>query len=46
MPVGIHGLVAAVRYLAAHSPTIRSQAQTYQMAYQLHRGDRLFEQME
>lgn len=45
-PVGIHGLVAAARYLAAHSPTIRSQAQTYQMAYQLHRGDRLFEQTE
>jgi nitrite reductase/ring-hydroxylating ferredoxin subunit len=44
--VGIHGLVAAARYLAAHSPTIRSQAQTYQMAYQLHRGDRLFEQTE
>ena len=45
-PVGMHGLVAAARYLAAHSPTIRSQAQTYQMAYQLHRGDRLFEQTE
>ncbi|GAB1541000.1 hypothetical protein NUACC21_36690 [Scytonema sp. NUACC21] len=42
-PAGIHVLVAAARYLAAHSPTMRSQAQTYQMAYRLHRGDRLFE---
>ena len=45
-PAGIHGLVAAARYLAAHSPTIRSQTQTYQMAVQLHRGDRLFESAE
>lgn len=40
---GIHILVAATRYLAAHAPTMRSQEQTYQMAYRLHRGDRLFE---
>jgi hypothetical protein len=37
-------LVAAARYLAAHAPTVRSQAQTYQMADRLHRGDRLFEE--
>lgn len=37
-------LVAAARYLAAHAPTMRSQEQTYQMAYRLHRGDRLFEE--
>ncbi|MEG3988338.1 Rieske (2Fe-2S) protein [Microcoleus sp. S28C3] len=37
-------LVAAARYLAAHAPTVRSQAQTYQMADGLHRGDRLFEE--
>jgi nitrite reductase/ring-hydroxylating ferredoxin subunit len=43
-PAGIHVLVAATRYLAAHAPTLRSQEQTYQMAYRLHRGDRLFEQ--
>jgi nitrite reductase/ring-hydroxylating ferredoxin subunit len=39
-------LVAAARYLAAHAPTMRSQEQTYQMAYRLHRGDRLFEDTE
>ncbi|WP_138498190.1 Rieske (2Fe-2S) protein [Nostoc sp. PA-18-2419] len=41
---GIHVLVAASRYLAAHSPTMRSQGQTYQIAYRLHQGDRLFEE--
>lgn len=43
-PAGVHVLVAAARYLAAHAPTMRSQEQTYQMAYRLHRGDRLFEE--
>ncbi|MDF5729463.1 MAG: Rieske (2Fe-2S) protein [Rhizonema sp. PD38] len=42
--VGVNVLVAAARYLASHSPTMRSQAQTYQMAYRLHKGDRLFEE--
>jgi nitrite reductase/ring-hydroxylating ferredoxin subunit len=42
-PAGINVLVAASRYLAAHTPTMRSQEQTYQMAYRLDRGDRLFE---
>ncbi|MBW4621101.1 MAG: Rieske (2Fe-2S) protein [Cyanosarcina radialis HA8281-LM2] len=42
-PEGINVLVAASRYLAAHAPTMRSQGQTYQMAYRLHRGDRVFE---
>ncbi|MBD2507554.1 Rieske (2Fe-2S) protein [Nostoc muscorum FACHB-395] len=41
---GIHILVAASRYLAAHSPTMRSQGQTYQIAERLHQGDRLFEE--
>ena len=41
---GINVLVAASRYLAAHTPTVRSQEQTYQMAYRLHRGDRVFEE--
>jgi hypothetical protein len=45
-PAGINVLVAAARYLAAHTPTMRSQEQTYQMAYRLHRGDRLFEEGE
>lgn len=44
-PAGINVLVAASRYLAAHTPTMRSQEQTYQMAYKLHRGDRLFEEV-
>ncbi|MBD2000080.1 Rieske (2Fe-2S) protein [Leptolyngbya sp. FACHB-541] len=43
---GVPVLVAAARYLAAHAPTMRSQEQTYQMAYRLHRGDRLFEDTE
>jgi nitrite reductase/ring-hydroxylating ferredoxin subunit len=42
-PAGINVLVAASRYLAAHTPTMRSQEQIYQMADRLHRGDRLFE---
>jgi nitrite reductase/ring-hydroxylating ferredoxin subunit len=41
---GVHVLVAAVRFLAAHAPSMRSQGQTYQMAQRLHRGDRLFEE--
>ncbi|MBD1847858.1 Rieske (2Fe-2S) protein [Cyanobacteria bacterium FACHB-63] len=45
-PAGINVLVAASRYLAAHTPTMRSQEQTYQMAYRLHRGDRLFEEVD
>ncbi|MDZ7961289.1 MAG: nitrite reductase (NAD(P)H) small subunit [Aulosira sp. DedQUE10] len=43
-PAGIHILIAASRYLAAHSPTMRAQGQTYQIAERLHRGDRLFEE--
>jgi hypothetical protein len=43
---GVPVLVATARYLAAHAPTMRSQEQTYQMAYRLHRGDRLFEDTE
>jgi nitrite reductase/ring-hydroxylating ferredoxin subunit len=38
-----HFLVAAVRYLAAHTPTVRAQGQTYQIAVRLHRGEELFE---
>jgi nitrite reductase/ring-hydroxylating ferredoxin subunit len=43
-PSGVQVLVAAARYLAAHSPTVRAQGQTYQIAYRLFRGERLFEQ--
>jgi hypothetical protein len=37
-------MIAAARYLAAHSPTARSQGRTYQIASQLHHGDNLFEE--
>lgn len=43
-PEGGHVLVAAARYLAAHSPTVRAQGQTYQIASRLHRGERVFEE--
>jgi nitrite reductase/ring-hydroxylating ferredoxin subunit len=36
-------LLAAARYLAAHSPTDRSQRQTYDIARRLHRGEKLYE---
>ncbi|MCB0097439.1 MAG: hypothetical protein KDE46_17030, partial [Caldilineaceae bacterium] len=41
-PEAVNVLVAAARYLAAHSPTVRAQGQTYQIAQRLHRGDNLF----
>jgi nitrite reductase/ring-hydroxylating ferredoxin subunit len=37
-------MAAAARYLAAHAPTARAQAQTYRIAQRLHRGDRLYEE--
>jgi nitrite reductase/ring-hydroxylating ferredoxin subunit len=43
-PAAISVLVATARYLAAHAPTVRAQGQTYQIAYRLHRGERLFEE--
>jgi nitrite reductase/ring-hydroxylating ferredoxin subunit len=41
---GTHVLIAAARYLAAHAPTMRAQGQTFQIAYRLNRGERLFEE--
>jgi nitrite reductase/ring-hydroxylating ferredoxin subunit len=41
---GTHVLVAAARYLAAHSPTMRSQGQTYDIARRLSRGEILHEE--
>ena len=38
-----HMLIAAARYLAAHSPTNRAQGQTYEIARRFARGDALFE---
>ena len=43
-PEGIEILVGAVRYLSAHSPTMRSQGQTYDAARRLQRGERIFEE--
>jgi hypothetical protein len=37
-------LLAASRYLAAHSPTMRSQGRTYQIVNQLYHGEQLFEE--
>ncbi|MBM3939671.1 MAG: Rieske 2Fe-2S domain-containing protein [SAR202 cluster bacterium] len=39
-------LVAAIRYMSAHAPTVRSVGQTYDTAFRLHRGDQLFQQDE
>jgi nitrite reductase/ring-hydroxylating ferredoxin subunit len=41
---GTHVLLAAARYLAAHSPTMRSQGQTYDIARRLSRGEILYEE--
>jgi nitrite reductase/ring-hydroxylating ferredoxin subunit len=38
-----HFILAAVRYLAAHSPTMRAQTHTYETAVQLSFGQNLFE---
>ncbi|MEZ4863217.1 MAG: Rieske (2Fe-2S) protein [Caldilineaceae bacterium] len=42
-PEGVNVLVAAMRYLAAHAPTVRAQGQTYEIARRLHKGEKLFE---
>ena len=39
-----HMLVAAARYLRAHSPTVRAQGQTYEIAQRLHRAEHIFEE--
>jgi len=41
---GTHVLVAAARYLAAHSPTVRAEGQTYEIARRLHRGEKVYEE--
>jgi hypothetical protein len=40
----VHLLISLARYLAAHSPTMRSQGHTYQTANRLHHGEHLFEE--
>lgn len=42
-PEGVNLLVAAMRYLAAHAPTVRAQGQTFEIARRLHRDEKLFE---
>ena len=39
-----HVLIATTRYLAAHAPTARAQAQTYRIALRLNRGDQVFDE--
>ncbi len=41
---GHHILIAAVRFLAAHAPTERSQFQTASIAQRLHRGGSIYEE--
>ncbi len=41
---GRHVLIATTRYLAAHAPTVRAQAQTYQIALRLNRGEHVFDE--
>jgi len=43
-PEANNALIAAARYLAAHAPTTRGQAQTYSIALRLHRGDKIYEE--
>jgi hypothetical protein len=43
-PAAPHVLIATTRYLAAHSPTVRAQAQTYQIALRLNRGEHVFDE--
>jgi hypothetical protein len=38
-----HFLIAAARFLAAHSPTQRTQLQTAEVALRLHRGEELYD---
>ena len=45
-PEGRVVLIAAARFLAAHTPTVRSVGQTYNTAFRLHRGDNIFQDDE
>jgi nitrite reductase/ring-hydroxylating ferredoxin subunit len=40
-PAGDHILIGAARFLSAHSPTVRSTGQTFDIAARLHRGEAL-----
>jgi nitrite reductase/ring-hydroxylating ferredoxin subunit len=43
-PAAAHVLISTARYLAAHAPTVRAQAQTYQIALRLNRGEHVFDE--
>jgi hypothetical protein len=38
-------LIAAARYLAAHTPTARAQGQIFEIAWRLHQGGKLYEEI-
>ena len=40
---GRHVMIGLARFLAAHSPTPRSEGQTYQIALRLHRGEDMYQ---
>jgi hypothetical protein len=40
-----HILIAAARYLAAHTPSARAQGQTFEIACRLHQGGKLYEEI-
>jgi nitrite reductase/ring-hydroxylating ferredoxin subunit len=40
-----HILIAAARYLAAHTPSARAQGQTFEIAWRLHQGGKLYEEI-
>jgi hypothetical protein len=40
-----HVFIAAARYLAAHTPTARVQGQTFEIAWRLHQGGKLYEEI-
>ena len=42
---GSHVLIATARYLAAHTPTARAQGQTFEIAWRLHQGGKLYEEI-
>ena len=42
---GSHVLIATTRYLAAHTPTARAQRQTFEIAWRLHQGGKLYEEI-
>ncbi len=45
-PLGAHVLIGTARFLSAHSPTVRSRVQTYDIAARLMRGEALYEDID